>query len=137
MSGTAQAGHVKVTTAIGKMPEYFPGRCVTSILQGPSREEVMTLIKAMDEALTKQGLDSSKIVTVEPDPNGGWKAVVISHNWNPLTWVKEQWERSVWGKGDQDDYRWGEPTKPASYKGQTREGIPQPPEAPRKAENYE
>lgn len=75
-------------------PEYYPGRAVAAILQGPNEHAVHNMITAIDQALVEEGLDPTETMYSGPDQNGGWKAIIAAHNVNPVTWFTEKVHRA-------------------------------------------
>jgi len=71
------------------MPKY-QGRELTSTLQAPSKSSLNSLIGDARKYAKASGMDSFKILESGRDPDGGYRAIVTAHNWNPISWIKEK-----------------------------------------------
>jgi len=71
----------------------YQGREKTSILQANTKKELDVLIRSSRAFARKHGMEDFKVVKHTKDPDGGYKAIVTAHNWNPIKWVKEKISR--------------------------------------------
>ena len=94
MKSMDMGDNVKILVA---PPEYYPGNAGTFILQGPNKEEVHEKLKILEHACLEMGMKEFEIVDDRPDPNGGWKCLILSHNFNPVTWASEKFHRASLG----------------------------------------
>jgi len=84
----------------------YQGREITATLQANSKRELMELVRGLKKYAKNYKMDSSITVhEVDEDPDGGWKALVTAHNFNPFKWVKEKIvgddsEAKYWDEGE-------------------------------------
>ena len=97
MRGQSNMNDVTIRAVKGKMPKRYPGNSWTVIIQGPTEAAVKVSISSLDEAALQRDMDPCEILTLEPDPNGGYRAVVSFHNFNPITWASEKLHRAEYG----------------------------------------
>ena len=97
MRKQANINDVKMITVPGKMPKYFPGNGMTTIVQGPTEAAVKNTISALEKTAVELGHEDFDILDMGPDPNGGYRAVVVTHNFNPITWASEKLHRAEYG----------------------------------------
>ncbi len=72
--------------------EKFQGREITATLQAPTKDELSMMIDEMQEYASETGLEPIKVLQRGPDPDGGYRAVIVAHNWNPIAWFRKRWE---------------------------------------------
>jgi len=70
----------------------YQGMEFTTTLQANTLRELNSMIKSLEDYAHEYEMDDFKVLSKGPDPDGGYKAIVTAHNWNPLTWIKERWE---------------------------------------------
>ena len=70
----------------------YQGREKTSILQANTKRELEELIRSSRAFARRNGMHDFKVVKRGKDPDGGYRAIVTAHNWNPVKWVKEKIE---------------------------------------------
>jgi len=79
--------------------ERYQGREVTDHLKAPTKESLDDMISDWKEWAVSQGMEDIKTLSKRKDPDGGWEAIMVAHNWNPITWVKgklaERKERKI------------------------------------------
>ena len=78
-------------------PKGFQGNEMTVIIEAPTRAQMTTSIKAFEGFARSQGMHKVKVVEQGSDPDGGYKAIVQAHNFNPITWASEQAHRAKMG----------------------------------------
>jgi len=71
----------------------YQGKEETSILQANSMKDLNALIRSSKEFAKKNDLVNFRVLGKGKDPDGGYRAVVTAHNWNPIKWVKEKLSR--------------------------------------------
>ena len=78
-------------------PIGFQGEEFTTILQAPTST---TLQKRVDQFRTfakTEHYETFEVLQQGRDPDGGFKAIVSAHNWNPVTWAAEKATRTYLG----------------------------------------
>jgi len=70
--------------------EKYQGREITSTIQAPTEEQLDRMISGMRRYAKKEDLGPVDVLQKRQDPDGGWEAIVRSHNWNPIKWIKEK-----------------------------------------------
>lgn len=76
------------------MPEY-QGREARHHIQAPTEDQLDSMIEGLNEYAMDHGMESIEVLQRRPDPDGGWEATVISHNFNwgsAVSWVKSKFE---------------------------------------------
>ena len=66
----------------------YQGREFETTLQAPTLKVLNKEIKDLRTYARKEGMGRVRILQKGPDPDGGFKAIVTAHNWNPVKWVK-------------------------------------------------
>jgi hypothetical protein len=77
----------------------YQGKEFTTILQADSFEELDALIDAWRDLAERHGIEDFKVLKRIKDPDGGYKAIVVGHNFNAWEWVKDRVE-DVKHRGD-------------------------------------
>lgn len=72
------------------MPKY-QGKEFTTTVQAPTRKELSKLLEGLHVYAREHGLEDIKVLERGRDPDGGFRAIVVAHNWNPIKWVREKW----------------------------------------------
>ncbi len=90
-----------------RRPVYrrYQGKEVTSTIQAPTKEILDRMVRGMEHYSRTHGLGPVRILDSGPDPDGGYKAVLASHNLNPLKWIKEKWMESRERGGEEREYK--------------------------------
>lgn len=70
----------------------FQGREIQATLKAPTEESLENMLSELEDYAQEVELDEIQVLKKGKDPDGGWEAVVVAHNFNPLSWLKEQWE---------------------------------------------
>ncbi len=78
-------------------PSGFQGNEMTVVIQGPTKEAMTHKVKAFSKFATSEGLTDIRVLDESKDPDGGYKAIVEAHNFNPVTWASEQYHRAKLG----------------------------------------
>jgi len=72
--------------------ERYQGREIQATLKAPTSEQLERMLAALNEYSTNYEMEEIQVLKKGKDPDGGWEAVVVAHNFNPVSWVKEKWE---------------------------------------------
>jgi len=67
----------------------YQGKEITATLQANTKVELNRLIAGLNRYAKTNHLESVKVLSKGKDPDGGYKAIVEAHNWNPLKSLKE------------------------------------------------
>ncbi len=78
-------------------PAGFQGNEFTTIIQAPTKNALQAKISQFRAFAKVNKYDLFEILQQGPDPDGGFKAVITAHNWNPLTWAAEKAHRTYLG----------------------------------------
>lgn len=73
--------------------ERYQGKEQTSILQAPTEKELNSLIGSSKVFTKSQGMETFQVLQKGKDPDGGYRAVIASHNFNPIKWIGEKVRR--------------------------------------------
>lgn len=73
------------------------GNELTVIIQAPTTRALSARIVSFKRFAKEEGCDTIKILERGPDPDGGYRAIITAHNFNPLTWVSEKYHRTKYG----------------------------------------
>ncbi len=76
----------------------YQGKEHTSILQANTRRDLDRMISGIRTYAKKYHM-KTRVIEKKKDPDGGYRAIVVSHNLNP------QLSRLVWGPTDPTDRR--------------------------------
>lgn len=68
----------------------YQGREFTSTLQAPNKGELNSLVSSARKFARTHHMENFKILESGKDPDGGYRAIVTAHNWNPINWIKEK-----------------------------------------------
>jgi len=74
------------------MEERYQGREIQATLKAPTSEQLERMLVALNEYSTEHEMEEIQVLKKGKDPDGGWEAVVVAHNFNPLSWAREKWE---------------------------------------------
>lgn len=77
--------------------EKFQGREITATLQAPNEMDLDMMITDLQDYAQITGMEPIQILSKGPDPDGGYKAVITAHNFNPVTWLTEKGYRAYLG----------------------------------------
>ena len=72
--------------------EKFQGREITATIQAPDEADLDMMLQEMQDYTAATGLEPIEVLSKGPDPDGGYRAVIVAHNWNPLAWLKKKVE---------------------------------------------
>ena len=70
----------------------YQGKEITATLQAPNKTQLDKLISGLNRYAKTNHLETVKVLSKAKDPDGGYKAIVEAHNWNPLKSLKEAYE---------------------------------------------
>ena len=70
----------------------YQGREFRTYLQAPTERELSQMIRGIRTYAKEIGAGPIKVVQKGRDPDGGWEAMVVAHNWNPIKWIKRKIE---------------------------------------------
>lgn len=59
-------------------------------MQAPDKESLDKLVRSAKKFANSHQMDNFKVLEKGKDPDGGYRAIVTAHNWNPITWIKEK-----------------------------------------------
>jgi len=68
----------------------YQGKEQTTILQAPTKKALKALIRSNRSYAKSHGMEHFRILESGKDPDGGYRAVISSHNLNPITWIKSK-----------------------------------------------
>lgn len=68
----------------------YQGKEIQSTIKAPTKKDLDEMIKDIKSYARENGLGPVKILRRGKDPDGGYEAIVVAHNWNPVKWVKEK-----------------------------------------------
>lgn len=80
---------------VEKVYERYQGKEIEVTLQAPDEPTLRHMIGELEGYASKVGLEPPEVLNVGPDPDGGFKAIVIAHNVNLFKWVEKtraKWE---------------------------------------------
>ena len=69
----------------------YQGKEITATLQANTKIELNRLIAGLNRYAKANHLETVKVLSKGKDPDGGYKAIVEAHNWNPLKVAKEKY----------------------------------------------
>jgi len=69
------------------MPKY-QGKELQSTLQAPNIASLQEMVNSAMKFAGENKLEDFKVLEFGPDPDGGYRAIVTAHNWNPISWIK-------------------------------------------------
>lgn len=75
----------------------YQGKEFTCIVQAPSSEDIEFMIQDLRDYADEHGLEQFEVLQQGPDPDGGYRAVIVAHNWNPLAWLSERYQARAGG----------------------------------------
>lgn len=75
----------------------YQGKEIETTLQAPDEPTLKRMIAGLQGYADKMGLEPVEVLMAGPDPDGGFKAVVVAHNFNPITWLKGK--KASWDEG--------------------------------------
>ena len=71
--------------------DKYQGKEITATLQANTKVELNKLIAGLNRYAKANHLETVKVLSKAKDPDGGYKAIVEAHNWNPLKSLKESY----------------------------------------------
>ena len=78
-------------------PQGFQGNEFTVVLQAPTSVALQKQIDDFHGYAKRNDYEHFEVLTQGSDPDGGFKAVAMAHNFNPVTWTSEQYHRAKLG----------------------------------------
>ena len=83
----------------------YQGEEFTVQLQSPTREGLDEQIASFRKFAKDRGLETFKVLERGKDPDGGYRAIITAHNWNPfeaagrvVRYTRRKYARGRWGK---------------------------------------
>jgi len=70
----------------------YQGREITSTIKANTLAELDRMLRGIRAYARSHDLGTVKVLRKHKDPDGGYEAIIVAHNWNPLKWVAEKWE---------------------------------------------
>lgn len=74
------------------MPKY-QGKEITTTLQANTKEELDRLVRSTQVYAGSHGMEDFNVLERGRDRDGGYRAIIVAHNWNPLEWIKGKFGR--------------------------------------------
>lgn len=74
-------------------PVKYQGKEVEATIQAPDEASLKEMLAQMTRFTSNNGMGKVQILSMGKDPDGGYKAIVTAHNWNPVKWVKEKFSK--------------------------------------------
>ena len=71
--------------------DKYQGKEITATLQANTKVELNKLIAGLNRYAKTNHLETVKVLSKAKDPDGGYKAIVEAHNFNPFRAAKEAW----------------------------------------------
>ncbi len=78
-------------------PAGFQGNEFTVILQGPTMAALKRNIEGFRTFARDNHYDHFQVLEQGKDPDSGFRAIVVAHNFNPITWMSEKFHRAKLG----------------------------------------
>lgn len=75
-----------------KVVRRYQGREVRVHIKANTLPELNRMITGMRKYAVAHKLGAIKVLRKHKDPDGGYEATIVAHNWNPLKWIAEKWE---------------------------------------------
>lgn len=75
----------------------YQGKEFTCIVQTPTMEDIEFMIHDLSDYADEHGLEHFEVLNKGPDPDGGYRAIIVAHNWNPLAWLSERYQARAGG----------------------------------------
>jgi len=66
----------------------YQGKELQSTLQAPNAASLQEMVNSAKRFAGENKLEDFKVIEFGPDPDGGYRAIVTAHNWNPISWIK-------------------------------------------------
>ena len=82
---------IKAKTKV-KVVRRYQGREVRVHIKANTLSELNRMITGMRKYAQAHKLGAIQVLRKHKDPDGGYEATIVAHNWNPLKWVAEKWE---------------------------------------------
>lgn len=82
------------------MPKY-QGKELQSTLQAPTESSLQEMVESARGFAEENKLEEFKILEFGKDPDGGYRAIVTAHNWNPISWIKGKLTRKKEPEGEE------------------------------------
>lgn len=70
--------------------QKYQGKEFQSTLQAPDSKSLSKLIRSARKYARENQMENFRILEKGSDPDGGYRAIVTAHNWNPISWIKEK-----------------------------------------------
>ena len=68
----------------------YQGREFRTYLQAPTERKLSQMVVEQGDYARKVGTGPIEVLQKGRDPDGGWEATVIAHNWNPFKWIRKK-----------------------------------------------
>lgn len=78
-------------------PAGFQGNEFTAVIEAPTMIALDKKLDAFKRFAAKEGYEHVEVISKVPDPDGGYKAIMTAHNFNPIAWASEQLHRAKLG----------------------------------------
>jgi len=72
--------------------QQYQGKEILTAIQAPTVDALDDMLEGMRDYAEGEGLEEFTILEKGEDPDGGYRAVISAHNWNPVTWFRERME---------------------------------------------
>lgn len=80
-----------------KRKTKYQGREITATIQAPTKDQLEMMLRELGDYTMEVGLEPIKILSRGKDPDGGYRAIIVAHNFNPIEWLKGKWEERKGG----------------------------------------
>ena len=84
------------------MPRY-QGKEFQSTLQAPNPGSLNELVESARRFASENQMGELKVLEFGPDPDGGYRAIVTAHNWNPISWLRGKLTRKKKSETEGDE----------------------------------
>ncbi|TRZ52635.1 MAG: hypothetical protein D4S01_02540 [Dehalococcoidia bacterium] len=78
-------------------PVGFQGEEFTTIIQAPTSKALQKRVDQFRLFAQHENYETFEVLQHGRDPDGGYKAILTAHNWNPITWTAEKGYRAYLG----------------------------------------
>jgi hypothetical protein len=70
------------------MRTKYQGKEFQATFQAPTSDALNELIESAKGYASENQMNDFQVLEQGPDPDGGYRAIVTAHNWNPISWLK-------------------------------------------------
>jgi len=117
------------------MAKKHQGREITATIQAPDEQDLAMMITELQDYAMETGMEPIEILSKGPDPGGGYRAVIVAHNWNPLSWLTERGYRAYYGA--KSAMQVGQAKAEAKHEIGVEAALPRAPEEEQRSHEFE